>query len=164
MEKNKTSPELFRLLNEALARELQVSVQYMLQHTIWNGKSSTLSSIVKKSPPGKFVASHSPVFFPSKSLKKTAITEMTHAEDIAERITILGGDIIKEIPPYSVGDSLREILVIDKTQEVSAIQLYNKILLMAKEEGDKTTVKMIENILSDEEDHHKIFSSLLEML
>lgn len=164
MENKNTSPELFKLLNNALGRELQVSVQYMLQHTIWNGKSSTLPSEVKKSNPSKFVTSHSPVFFPSKSLKKTAITEMIHAENIAERITILGGDIVKEVPDYSVGDSLKEILVIDKTQEASAIQLYNKIIEMAKEEGDKTTAKMIGSILSDEEDHHKTFSTLLKML
>jgi bacterioferritin len=164
MEIMQTSSELFRQLNAALARELQVSVQYMLQHAVWNGKTSTSKEELKESKSKKFVASHTPVFLPGVRLKKIAITEMRHAEKIAERITLLGGEIEKEVPPYTLGDSPKEILEIDKNQEASAIELYNQIIKTATTEGDETTAKMFKKILSDEEEHYKIFSNQLEMI
>ena len=33
----KPSDELLDLLNQAIAREIQVSVQYMWQHVLWKG-------------------------------------------------------------------------------------------------------------------------------
>ena len=164
MENIKISSELFGLLNAALARELEVSVQYMLQHTIWIGKTSISKSKQKLSKPSKFITSHSPIFLPGITLKKIAISEMRHAEKIGERITILGGEIVREVPPFKLGSSIKEILEIDKNQEKSAIELYNRIIKMAKKEGDETTAKIFKQILSDEEGHYKTFSNLLEML
>jgi bacterioferritin len=164
IESKKTSAELFSLLNAALARELKVSVLYMLQHAIWSGKTSGSKSELKEDKQKKFVASHAPVFFPGVSLKKTAIQEMRHAEKIAERITLLEGDIIKEVPPFTIGDSPEEILEINKKEEGTAIELYRRIIRQAKEEGDDTTAKMFKRILSDEENHFKTFSNQLEMI
>lgn len=158
------SMELINLLNRALARELQVSMQYMLQHTVWSGKRSHSKSEIEQSKPSKFVSSHSPVWFPGSSLKKIAITEMRHAERIAERISYLGGETKTELPPFKLGDSLRDILEIDKKQEETAIQLYTGIISKAKEENDETTAKMFKQILSDEEKHHKKFSILLDLI
>ncbi|MHA2088866.1 MAG: hypothetical protein ACW972_11345, partial [Promethearchaeota archaeon] len=115
MEMITISSELFDLLNAALARELKVSVQYMLQHAIWNGKTSMSKSELKESKSKKFVATHFPIFLPGISLKKVAIAEMRHAEKIAERITLLGGAIEKEVPPYILGDTPKEILEINKS-------------------------------------------------
>ncbi|MHA2399758.1 MAG: ferritin-like domain-containing protein [Promethearchaeota archaeon] len=162
MEKVKPSQELFKMLNDALARELKVSVLYMLQHAIWNGKTSTSKNELKDSKPKKFVATHWPIYLPGISLKKTAITEMRHAERIAERITLLGEEIIREVPAYIIGESPKEILEIDKNEEASAIELYTRIIEMARKEGDEITVKMFKKILSDEEGHYKNFSNLLE--
>lgn len=164
MKNTKTSSELFSVLNDALARELQVSVLYMLQHSIWNGKSSTSTSEIKESKSRKFVGTHWPIYLPGVSLKKIAITEMRHAEKIAERITLLGGEIIKKVPPYTVGDSPREILEIDKDQESSAIELYRRIIEIAEREGDNITAKIFKRILSDEEGHYRTFSELLEQI
>jgi bacterioferritin len=136
----------------------------MLQHAIWSGKTSTSKSELKESKSKKFVASHTSVFLPGARLKKIAIAEMRHAEKIAERITLLGGEIEKEVPPYTLGDSPEEILEIDKNQEASAIKLYNRIIGVAEKEGDETTIKMFKKILSDEEEHFKIFSKLLDMI
>jgi len=160
----KTSMQLFDLLDAALARELQVSVQYMLQHTLWGGKTSDSESKINPSKPDKFVASHMPVYFPGKSLKKIAIAEMRHAEKIAERITLLGGEIKNSIPPFKTGISIKEILELDKNQEEDAIQLYNKIIEMTKKEGDETTLEMFNKILLDEKKHHETFSNLLKMI
>jgi bacterioferritin len=89
---------------------------------------------------------------------------MRHAEKIGERIIVLGGNIVKEVPPFNLGSSIKEIIEIDKNQEESAIELYNRIIKLSNKEGDGATAKIFEHILSDEEGHHKSFSNLLEML
>ena len=156
--------ELFELLNAALARELEVSVQYMLQHTMWAGKTSISKGDEKLPKPTKFVASHKLFFLPGITLKKIAITEMRHAEKIGERIVILGGEIEEEVPSSTLGASIRTILEIDKDQEKAAIELYKRIIEMATKEGDNITTTIFEKILRDEEGHHRTFSNLLEML
>ena len=164
MENVKTSSELFGLLNAALSRELEVSVQYMLQHTIWAGKISISEGEEKLSKPIKFVASHKLVFLPGITLKKIAINEMRHAEKIGERIIVLGGEIEEEVPSSTLGASIREILEIDRDQEKSAIELYKRIIEMATKEGDEITATIFKKILKDEEGHHRTFSNLLEMV
>jgi bacterioferritin len=118
---SKTSIEIIDLLNAALARELQVSVQYMLQHILWSGNKTSSQDKAKKSEAGNFVTSHSPVMFPSSSLKKIAVTEMRHAERIGERISFLTGELRPEIPNFELGESLGEIFEIDIKQEEIAI-------------------------------------------
>ena len=164
MENVKISSGLFELLNAALARELEVSVQYMLQHTMWAGKTSISKGAEKLLKPTKFVASHKLFFLPGITLKKIAITEMRHAEKIGERIVVLGGEIEEEVPSSTLGASIREILEIDKDQEKAAIELYKRIIEMAKKEGDNITGTIFKKILKDEMEHHKTFSNLLEML
>jgi bacterioferritin len=159
----KISSELFDLLNAALSRELEVSVQYMLQHTKWAGKTSISESDKKLSKPDKFVASHKLFFLPGITLKRIAITEMRHAEKIGERIIVLGGEIEEEVPSSTIGASIREILEIDRDQEKAAIELYKRIIEMAIKEGDEITAKMFKKILKDEEGHHRTFSNLLEI-
>ena len=164
MENVKISSELFSLLNAALSRELEVSVQYMLQHTIWAGKTSISKGEEKVSKPSKFVASHKLFFLPGITLKKIAITEMRHAEKIGERIIVLGGEIVEEVPSSTLGASIRETLEIDKDQETAAIELYKRIIEMATKESDDITTMIFKKILKDEEGHHKTFSNLLEMV
>jgi len=164
MENVKTSFELLELLNAALARELEVSVQYMLQHIMWAGKTSISKGNEKLPKPTKFVASHKLIFLPGITLKKIAITEMRHAEKIGERIIVLGGEIEEEVPSSTLGASIREILEIDKDQEKAAIELYKRIIEMAKKESDDITTMIFKKILKDEMEHHKTFSNLLEML
>ena len=66
----KASDKLKDLLNDAIAREIQVSVQYMWQHIQVMGVKAVAVQ-------DKF--------------KSTAISEMKHAEKIAERLWYLGG-------------------------------------------------------------------------
>ena len=156
-----TSPQLLDSLNSALAREMQVSIQYMLQHAIWNAQESDNSkkAHVNKS---KFLGSHSFLWLTGPKLKKIAITEMKHAEAIAERIAQLGGEPTTRPSPITIGKTSREILEIDKAAEIGAIQLYSEIISMAIKEGDSITKRLFNNILSDEGNHLKVFSSLLE--
>lgn len=135
------SKEMLDMLNKAIARELQVVVQYMWQHVMWKGVKA---------------------FAVKDELKSIAITEMKHAEDIAERLTYLGGTPTTKPEPIFVGGSLKEMIEHDKSDEEGAIRMYKQIIDMAKKEGDEVTKRMFQKILADEEEHHDTFSGLLE--
>jgi bacterioferritin len=93
--------------------------------------------------------------------KQIAITEMKQAQDIAERLNYLGGTPTTKPSPIEVGKSLKDMLRIDKKAEEEAIRLYGDIIALAEKEKDLVTATLFTNILADEEDHHKRFSSLL---
>ncbi len=136
-----SSKELIELLNQAIARELQVSIQYMWQHVQWRGVRG---------------------FAVSDELRKIAITEMKHAEMIAERLNYLGGIPTTQPAPINVGKTLKEMIEQDMKDEENAIKLYKQIIQKARELGDITTATLFEKILADEEEHHDFFTSLLE--
>lgn len=135
------SKKLQDMLNDAIAREIQVSVQYMWQHVMVKG-------INAESVGGVF--------------KGIAITEMKHAEAIAERLDYLGGIPTTKPTPIAIGKTAREMLQINKKAEEDAMKLYKEIISVAAKEGDVVTRKLFESILSDEEGHHNTFSALLE--
>lgn len=135
------SKELLDLLNDAIARELQVTIQYMWQHVLWKGVEG---------------------FAVKDELKTIAITEMKHAEAIAERLAYLGGTPTTKPDPIFVGGSLKEMIEKDKKDEESAIELYKKIIKKAKDKEDSTTARLFRKILEDEEEHHDTFTGLLE--
>ncbi len=137
------SKELLDLLNKGIAREIQVSVQYMWQHVQWSG------------------IAHYTI---KDELKKVAVSEMKHAEKIAERLFYLGGKPTTKPDPIFVGESLKEMLTRDMKDEESAIQLYRKTIAAAEKEGDITPAEIFKDILEDEEEHHDFFQSLLEGL
>ncbi len=135
------SKQLLEKLNEAIANELQVCIQYMWQHIMARGINS-------ESVGGVF--------------KKIAMAEMKHAELIAERLDYLGGVPTTKPTPIEIGQTMREMLQTDKKAEESAIALYRGIIEMAEKEEDHTTKKLFEDILMEEESHHNTFSTLLE--
>jgi bacterioferritin len=143
MKSPKASKQLLELLNQAIAREIQVSVQYLWQHVQWMGVSG---------------------FAVKDELKKIAISEMKHAEAIAERLVYLGGKPTTKPAPIYIGDTLKEMLQTDKKDEEGAITLYRQIIEVARKEGDEVTEKMFKDILADEEGHHDTFTGLLEDL
>ncbi|MCS7281756.1 MAG: ferritin-like domain-containing protein [Anaerolineae bacterium] len=135
------SEHLIAKLNAAIARELQVSIQYMWQHVRVGGP---------------YAASLGDVF------KRIAITEMKHAEAIAERVDYLGGIPTTQPSPITVGNDWREMLQLDLKAEEEAIAMYREIIALARQEGDIVTAKLFEEILMDEEEHHNEFRTLLE--
>ncbi len=139
----KVSKKLLDLLNEGIAREIQVSVQYMWQHVQWGGVKG---------------------FAVHDELKSIAITEMKHAEAIAERLYYLGGLPTTKPAPIFVGKTLKEMIKTDVEAEVGAIELYKKTIELATKEGDVTTAFMFKEILEQEEGHHDTFSTLMEDL
>ncbi len=139
----KVSKKLLDQLNDAIAREMQVAIQYMWQHVQWGGV--------------KGFAVHS-------ELKSIAVAEMKHAETIAERLYYLGGTPTTKPTPIFVGSTLKEMISQDIKDEENAINLYKKIVDQAREEKDETTNRIFREILEQEEDHHDIFTTLVEDL
>jgi bacterioferritin len=134
-----TSKKLLGMLNDAIAREVQVSVQYMWQHVQWMG------------------VEHYAV---TGGLKSVAVQEMKHAEKIAERLWYLGGVPTTKPAPIEVGGELWEMVDNDIKAEMEAITMYKKIIKVAANEGDVTTAFIFKEILEDEEEHHDFFTSL----
>lgn len=159
---SEVSKEVIDILNKAVARELQVSIQYMLQHSIWIAKAPEKPDKEISESQRKFIGTHFPYWLPGTGLKKIAITEMRHAEAIAERVVQLGGKPTTNPDPVKLGETVREILEINKAVESGAITLYEQIIEVAEKENDEETKKMFVRILSDEEGHFKTFSEMLE--
>jgi bacterioferritin len=133
------SQKLKDLLNQAIAREIQVSIQYMWQHVQWMGVDH---------------------FTVSEKLKEIAVQEMKHAEKIAERLWYLEGVPTTKPTQITVGGSLPQMIGLDIKAEEEAIAMYKNIQKVAEKEGDPTTRFIFEAILEDEEDHHDFFTSL----
>jgi bacterioferritin len=136
----KASSTLTDLMQKAIAREIQVSVQYMWQHVMAKGlESAELADV----------------------FEDVAIVEMKHAEKIAERIFYFDAVPTTKPDPIKVGGSMKEMLENDARAEEEAIELYKQIIKQAAAENDTTTRLLFEQILSEEEDHHDTFTTLL---
>jgi len=97
------SQELLEMLNKAIARELHVVIQYMWQHVLWKGVKA---------------------YAVKDELKNIAITEMKHAEAIAERLTYPGGIPTTKPDPIFVKETLKEMIEQDRNDEENAVTLY----------------------------------------
>ena len=137
----KVSDKLKDLLNKAIAREIQVSIQYMWQHIQVVGVKGVAVQ-------DKF--------------QQTAIAEMKHAEKIAERLWYLGGTPTTKPAPIEVGKSMKEFLELNTKAEVEAIEMYREIIELANKEKDVTTAFIFKEILEDEESHHDLFTTMLK--
>ena len=134
------SEKLLDFLNKAIARELQVSIQYMWQHVQVTGVDGAVAEGV---------------------FRKIAIAEMKHAERLAERLDYLNGVPTVKPDPVFVGGSLIEMLTQDERDEEDAIELYKEAVQAAADEGDYTTRRLLEEILADEETHINAFGKLI---
>ncbi len=134
------SQNLLDFLNRSIARELQVSIQYMWQSIQVTGLEGEQMKDI---------------------FKKTAMAEMKHAEKLAERLDYLDGVPTIKADPINVGGSLIEMLKQDEENEEEAITLYKQAIQEAAKEGDYTTRRLLEEILAEEENHINTFGKLL---
>jgi bacterioferritin len=134
------SEKLLDFLNEGIARELQVSVQYMWQHVMVKGIEGAVVE---------------------NMFREIAIEEMKHAEDLAERLVFLNGVPTSNANPVHVGTNLEEMLKEGVQLEEEAISLYKQAIQVAEREGDFTTRRLFEAILSNEEKHLDKFGKML---
>lgn len=136
-----TDMALLDTLNALRARELAVVTQYMRHHY----QVTTAEGLALQD-----------------EFKEVAITEMKHAEVLAERIDFLGGDPTTKPDEIGTGaKSLEEMARMDLASENDAVRLYRDAILQADSAGDVTTRRMLESILGDEEDHVNTFSTML---
>lgn len=87
------------------------------------------------------------------SIKKQAIDEMKHAEELIERLLFLEGMPSMERLPLNFGQNVKAQLENDLALEVNAVALYNNAIKAAREAGDNTSRDLFEKLLKDEEGH-----------
>ncbi len=136
----KASSALTDMMQKAIAREIQVSVQYMWQHVMAKGLESAEIA---------------------ETFEDVGIAEMKHAEKIAERLFYFNVVPTTKPSPIVIVSSVKEMLEADAKAEEEAIELYKAIIKQASGEGDSTTRLLFEQILADEEAHHDTFTTLL---
>jgi bacterioferritin len=152
----KVDDEYIELLNKAVAREIQVSAQYMLQHT-------KMEKLLRKVIKENYLLELTTYEEFGKILKDFAIEEMKHLAAIMERIYILGGEATTKPDKVIVGNSMKEFAELGVKAEEEALEMYRKIIEVAKENGDRKTWDLFTQIYNDEEEHLLKFQDYSEI-
>ncbi|UCB59618.1 MAG: hypothetical protein JSW72_05625, partial [Candidatus Bathyarchaeota archaeon] len=127
-------------------RELQVSIQYMLQH-------AKMEKLLRKVIPENILLEKTTYEAMGKFLREFAIQEMKHAADIIERIYYLGGKATTKSDKPVVGNTLSEFAKNGVKAEEEALALYRRIIEAAGRIGDWETRELFEKIYAEEEEH-----------
>jgi len=141
---------VLKLLNEALATEIICTLRYKRHYYMAKG-------IHAEGVASEFL--------------EHAQEEQHHADQIAERITQLGGApdfspdglATRSHAEYVEGSSLEEMIKEDLVAERIAIDSYREMISYLGEE-DPTSRRLMEEILAKEEEHADDLASLLEGL
>ncbi len=139
---------VLRLLNEALATELVCVLRYKCHHYLASG-------IHSESVAAEFL--------------EHAQEEQMHADQIAERITQLGGEpnfspegmLKRSHSEYVKGETLTDMIREDLVAERVAIESYSEMIRYIGD-SDSTSRRMLEEILAKEEEHADDMKNLLE--
>src|SRR3990170_7980878 len=123
------NPDYISLLNQAVSREIQVSIQYILQH-------AKMEKLIRKCIPENILLDKTTYDAVGKFLREIAIEEMKHAASIMERIYYLGGQASTKSAKVTVGDSISEFAKLDLKAEEEALVLYRQIIETAAKMGD----------------------------
>ena len=141
---------VIRILNEALATEIVCVLRYKSHYFMANG-------IHAQAVAAEFL--------------EHANEEQGHADQIAERITQLGGApnlnpegmLTRSHSEYQQGDTLEEMIKEDLIAERIAIESYSEIVRYLGND-DVTSRRMMEGILAVEEEHADDLAKLLVTL
>ena len=129
----KGNEKILATLNELLAEELTAISQYMVHSEMCDNWGY-----------GKL----------HKAIEKQAIDEMKHAEWLIGRILFLEGTpVVSKLQPMKIGADVLAMLKNDGAGEQSAVQLYNKAIVQARELVDNGTADLLTKILLMEEAH-----------
>lgn len=140
------SSEYIDLLNQAVSREIQVSIQYMLQH-------AKMEKLIRKCSPENILLDKTTYDAVGKLLKEFAIQEMKHAAAVMERIYYLGGEATTKSDKPNIGDTVSAFAKNGVKAEEEALMLYRKIIKTAGKIGDRETRRLFGKIYGDEEKH-----------
>ena len=141
---------VLRLLNEALATEIVCVLRYKRHYYMASGIHAQAVA---------------------EEFLEHAGEEQGHADTIAARITQLGGEpdlnpeglVSRSHSEYVEGQSLMEMIREDLVAERIAIDSYTEMIRCIGED-DPTTRRMLEAILSTEEEHAEDLRTLIEAL
>jgi bacterioferritin len=141
---------VIKLLNEALATEIVCVLRYKRHHFMAKG-------IHAEGVAAEFL--------------EHANEEQQHADQIAARITQLGGEpdfspdglASRSHAEYVEGENLEDMIREDLVAERIAIDSYREIIVYLSD-NDPTTRRLMEEILAKEEEHADDLANLLEDL
>ena len=88
------------------------------------------------------------------TIKKRAIEEMKHAENLIERILFLEGDPdVSGMEKVAIGTNVEAQFKNDRDAETTANKAYNSAIRVCYELSDNGTMELLQSILVDEEKH-----------
>ncbi|MBI2834576.1 MAG: bacterioferritin [Acidobacteria bacterium] len=97
-------------------------------------------------------------------IKKQAMGEMKHVEELLERILFLDATPAMQPLPLAIGKDVRAQLQNDCDLEVKAVKMYNEAIKVAQQAGDNTSRHLFERLLKDEEEHVDFLESQLHLI
>jgi len=133
--------KIIKALNIDIGLEIGAIIQYIMHEVMAEGMESP--AII-----GKF--------------EDIAKEEMKHLERFAQRVNYLGGVPNTKPAPIKVGGALKKMVQDDLDGEYMAIKTYKSHIKMCEEIGDTTTRLMLEEILTDEEEHADTWETILQ--
>ena len=133
--------KIIKALNIDIGLEIGAIIQYIMHEVMAEGMESP--AIMEK----------------FESISKD---EMKHLEKLADRVNYLGGVPSTKPAPIKVGGALKKMVQDDLNGEYTAIKTYKGQIKMCDEIGDTTTRLMVEEILTDEEDHADTWETVLQ--
>jgi len=130
------------LLNRAVADELLAVHQYMYFHFHCEDQGYDLLG---------------------KLFSRTAIQEMKHVEELAERILFLKGEVEMKVggEVQKITD-VREMLALARQMEEESAREYNEWAAECAKNADAVTKKLFEDLVADEEGHYDNFDIEVE--
>ncbi|MGB4204235.1 MAG: bacterioferritin [Bacteroidales bacterium] len=129
----KNREKSIELLNKAVADELTAVHQYMYFHFHCDDQGYDLLANL---------------------FKRTAIEEMMHVEELAERILFLKGEVEMVVgsPTQKIHD-VREMLKLAGEMEEASARDYNEWANICAQNADSVSKKLFESLVADEERH-----------
>ena len=133
--------KIIKALNIDIGLEIGAIIQYIMHEVMAEGMESP--AIMEK-------------------FEDIAKEEMKHLQKFADRVNYLGGVPNTKPAPIKVGGTLKKMVQDDLDGEYMAIKTYKGHVKMCEEIGDTTTRLMLEEILTDEEDHADTWETVLQ--
>ena len=138
--KEQRRQNVIEVLNKARGMELHAIIQYMNQH--YNLADSDYGDLAAK-------------------VKLIAIDEMRHAEMFADRIKELDGEPTTEpAGKPEKGQTVQAVFPFDANLEDNTIDTYNQFVLVCRDNGDSTSMKLFEAIIDEEQIHFNYFDDV----
>ena len=140
----KGDAKVIEFLNSALRSELTAVSQYWLHYRLQEDWG--VGHLADKS-------------------RAESIEEMQHADRLIDRIIFLEGHPnLQTVAPLRIGQNVKEVLEADLAGEYDARTAYKASRDICHQAGDYVSMKLFEDLLTDEEGHIDFLETQLELL